>query len=203
MSSPQENEYRNLNFHPFNIMMILLLTGLTVLFLALSASYVYSRVQNHIPPIEIPIMFLINTLILIGSSFTLMLAKKNYEDDDTQAYQINLGLTLGLSLLFMLAQCVAWWQMIQVNNHIASSNVAGYIWAISIIHLAHVVGGIPFLAAFFYVAVKRMKEPVSVLVYFSDPLKKLKLKLLTMYWHFLDILWVYLVVFFYINYFIK
>ncbi len=131
MSNPQENEYRNLNFHPYNIMMILLLTGLTMLFLALSASYVYSRVQHKIPPIEIPIMFLFNTLILMGSSYTLALAKKNYENDDTRGYQVNLGLTLLLSILFMLAQCVAWWQMMQINHGISSSNVASYIWAIS------------------------------------------------------------------------
>ncbi len=203
MSSPQENEYRNLNFHPYNIMLILLLAGLIMLFLALSASYIYSRVQHKIPPIEIPIMFLFNTLILMGSSYTLALAKKSYENDDTRGYQVNLGLTLLLSILFMVAQGVAWWQMMAMNNGISSSNVASYIWAISILHLIHVLGGIPFLAAFFYVAVKRMKEPVSVLVYFSDPLKKLKLKLLTMYWHFLDLLWIYLVLFFYINYFIR
>jgi cytochrome c oxidase subunit 3 len=203
MPNIQENEYQNLTFHPLNIMMTLLLAGLTMLFAALSASYVYSRVQNHIPPIEIPIMFLFNTLILMASSYTLMKAQKSYEDDNTRNYQINLGLTLILSILFMLAQCVGWWQMMSANNGVASSNVAGYIWAISILHLIHIIGGIPFLAVFFYVAIQRMKEPVSVLVYFSDPLKKLKLKLLTRYWHFLDILWIYLVVFFYINYFIK
>ena len=45
-----------------------------------------------------------------------------------------------------------------------------------------------------------MKEPVSVLVYFSDPEKRLKLRLLTIYWHFLDGLWIYLVLFFWVNY---
>jgi cytochrome c oxidase subunit 3 len=48
-------------------------------------------------------------------------------------------------------------------------------------------------------AYKRMKEPVSVLIYFSDPAKKRKLNLLTTYWHFLDALWIYLVLFFLIN----
>jgi cytochrome c oxidase subunit III len=203
MSNPQENEYQNLTFHPFNIMMTLLLIGVTALFLALSAAYIYSRVQNQIPPIEIPSMFVFNTLILLASSWTLIKAQKAYEDDDTGSYQKNLGITLGLSILFMLAQCVAWWQLLEMNHGITSSNTAGYVWAISILHLLHVLGGIPFLAAFFYVAVKRMKEPVSVLVYFSDPLKRLKLKLLTKYWHYLDILWIYLVVFFYINYVLK
>jgi cytochrome c oxidase subunit III len=203
MSSPQENEYQNLTFHPLNIIMTLLLIGLSMIFLALSVAYVYSRIQNHIPPIKLPFIFVVNTIILLGSSYTLMKAKSAYENDDTSAYKLNLALTLVLSIIFMLAQCIAWYQMLEANNSITSSNTAGYVWAISILHLFHVVGGIPFLAIFYYVAIKRMKEPVSVLVYFSDPLKKLKLKLLTMYWHFLDLLWIYLVLFFYINYFIS
>lgn len=203
MVNQQESEYSNLTFHPLNIIMSLVLIGLSMLFLALSAAYVYSRVQNNIPPIKLPFMFIFNTLILIGSSITLIKAEKAYETDDTLGYKLNLGLTLALSILFMFAQCFAWYQMLEANNDIRSSNTASYIWAISILHLIHVLGGIPFLAIFYYVAIKRMREPVSVLVYFSDPLKKLKLKLLTKYWHFLDILWVYLVVFFYINYFIS
>jgi len=63
--------------------------------------------------------------------------------------------------------------------------------------------GIPFLAWFYWMAKKKMVEPVSVLVYFSDPEKKLRLRLLTIYWHFLDGLWIYLVLFFWINYLIK
>lgn len=203
MANSQENEYRNLTFHPLNIIMSLILIGLSMLFLALSVAYVYSRVQNKVPPIHLPYLFLINTLILVGSSFTLIRAQKAYEEDDTSAYKLNLGFTLLLSILFMVAQCFAWYQMVEENNSISSSNSAGYIWAISILHLIHVLGGIPFLAIFYYVAIKRMKEPVSVLVYFSDPLKKLKLKLLTKYWHFLDLLWIYLVLFFYVNYFIS
>lgn len=203
MSNTQEQEFGKLHFHPLNIIMILLLVGLSMLFLALSAAYIYSRVHNKIPPIQIPPTFLLNTLILVISSFTLIKAKECYELDDTEGYKRNLLFTLLLSIVFMVAQCIAWWQMIQVNNGIRSSNIASYVWAISILHIIHVLGGIPFLGVFYYNAVQRMKEPVSVLVYFSDPLKKMKLKLLSLYWHFLDVLWIYIVVFFYVNYFIK
>ena len=203
MSSPQYKEYSNLNFHPYNIMMLLLLSGLTVLFLALSAAYVYSRVHNQLPTLQIPFLFVFNTLWLAAGSFTLQQAKKSYLADDTKGYQQQLGFTLILTIVFMLSQLFAWQQMVEANQTMSSSNLTAYVWAISILHLLHVLGGIPFLAIFYFVARKRMKEPISVLVYFSDPLKKLKLKLLTMYWHFLDILWIYLVLFFFINHLIR
>ena len=203
MSSPKYNEYSNLNFHPYNIMMVLLLAGLSVLFLALSAAYLYSRLHNHLPALQIPFLFVFNTLWLAAGSYTLNLAKKSYLADDTKGYQQYLGFTVLLTLVFMLSQLFAWQQMIQANQTMSSSNLTAYVWAISILHLLHVLGGIPFLAIFYFVAKKRMKEPISVLVYFSDPLKRLKLKLLTMYWHFLDILWIYLVLFFFINHLIR
>jgi cytochrome c oxidase subunit 3 len=62
--------------------------------------------------------------------------------------------------------------------------------------------GLPFLYLFYRAAKKYMIDPVTVLVYFSDPEKRLKLRLLTIYWHFLDLLWIYLVLFFGINMFV-
>jgi cytochrome c oxidase subunit 3 len=77
-----------------------------------------------------------------------------------------------------------------------------YLYAISGLHFAHVVAGLPFLLLFIITAYRRMKEPVSVLIYFSDPNKLMRLELLTIYWHFLDILWLVLVGFFIVNKFI-
>ena len=199
----EQQQDTSLLFHPYNIMVTLMLIGMTVLFLATTLSYVYTRVQNGMPPLKVPLMFVVNTLVLIASSFTMKKAQKAYLADDTDGYKKSLFTTLLLTFAFMLAQGIAWYTMVMDNIYTYSSNAAGYIYAISILHILHVGFGVPFMISFCYVAYQRMKEPVSVLVYFSDPLKALKLKLLTRYWHFLDILWVYLVLFFYINYFIK
>ena len=195
--------YSNLAFHPYRIMMTLFLAGLTMLFLALSGSYVYSRVQNHLPPLNVPWLFVFNTFILVGSSWTMMMAKRAYENDNTSAYKKSLMNTILLSFVFMVSQYLAWQMMMAANITLQTSNASGYLYAISIIHLLHVVAGLPFLLLFYWKAQKRMIEPVSVLIYFSDPEKLLKLRLLTLYWHFLDILWIYLVVFFWINSLVK
>jgi cytochrome c oxidase subunit 3 len=86
---------------------------------------------------------------------------------------------------------------------IDTDNSAGYLYVISGLHFLHVIAGLPFLGIFLWKAYKKMVDPVSVLVYFSDPEKRLKLRLLTIYWHFLDGLWIYLVLFFYINALLK
>ncbi len=198
----EDQEFQSMTFHPNNIVLTLTLMGVTALFAAFSISYVYSMIQNGIPPIKLPSLFFVNTIILVASSGTMMWAKQCYLKDDTKNYQNALIATIVLSLMFLVAQYFGWMQLINNNIAVNHSNTASYIYVISFLHLAHVVAGLPFLGLFLFVAYRRMKEPVSVLVYFSDPEKLLKLRLLTRYWHFLDILWIYLIIFFWVNYLI-
>jgi len=201
MEQRQPALQENLAFHPYNIMLFLLLFGLTLLFLALTISYVYIRVTMDVEPVQLPGLFLFNTLILLGSSYTMIRAKQAYLNDDTGAYQRNLKYTIWLSLLFMAMQTIAWWWLFKINHTaLASSTTAAFLYVLSFAHLAHVVAGLPFLINFYRAALSRMVDPVTVLVYFSDPEKRLKLRLLTVYWHFLDILWIYLVAFLGVNY---
>ena len=194
---------RNYAVHPLYITITLVLASITSLFIGFSGAYLYSRIQEGASPIRLPYLFYANTLILLASSYTLMMAKKAYRDDQTSRYQIMLGSTLGLSFVFVVAQLFAWQQLQESNIMIDGSNMGSYLYVISGLHFTHIIAGVPFLAFFLYTAYKRMKEPVSVLVYFSDPDKKRKLDILTLYWHFLDILWIYLVLFFLINYLIQ
>lgn len=197
------SEYASFAFHPYNVLLTLVLFGVTALFLAFSAAFIYTRVQSGLPPIRLPGIFLFNTLILLGSSAAMAWAKRSYKADKTRDYQFALAATIILSVLFMGMQFLGWSQLFARQVYIHTDNSAGYLYVISGLHFAHVIAGLPFLAMFLRTARRQMKEPVSVLVYFSDPEKRLKLRLLGIYWHFLDGLWIYLVVFFYANYFIQ
>ena len=113
-----------------------------------------------------------------------------------------IGHSVFIERVGMVMQVAAWVWLFQNNVSLKTSTTAAYLYVISFLHLAHVIAGLPFLIQFYRAAKKRMLDPVTVLVYFSDPEKRLKLRLLTIYWHFLDILWVYLVVFLGVNYLI-
>jgi cytochrome c oxidase subunit 3 len=187
-------------FHPYRVLLVLLLFGISMLFLSLSISLVYTRIQNNLKPIQLPLIFYFNTLLLLMSSYTLWRAKQNYLTDDTDHYIKSLIMTVVITLIFLISQFYGWKSMFNQNIFINSDNSASYLYVISGLHFAHVLGGLPFLILFITKAKKHMKEPVSVLVYFSDPEKRLKLRLLSLYWHYLDGLWIYLVLFFLINY---
>lgn len=193
---------RNYLIHPLYILITLVMGSVTALFLGFTAAYIYSRVQNGLPPVQIPVLFYANTVFLLATSWALISTKKAYEEDNTAKYKFLLWMALLLSVVFLFAQILAWIQLRQMNISLTSSPLASYLYVISGIHFIHLVAGIPFLVYFIADARKRLVEPASVLLYLSDPDKKRKLRVLSIYWHFLDILWIYLVLFFLVNFWV-
>lgn len=194
---------RNYLIHPNYIILILVLFGVTALFMGFSVAYLYNRLQQGIAPVQLPSLFYYNSILLIASSYTLWSSKKAYQNDQTKKYQQMLVITLMLTIAFLVAQVLAWNQLYAQNISLQHSTMASYMYVITGLHFAHLIAGIPFLIYFIYVAITKMKSPMTVLIYFADTDKKRKLDLLNIYWHFLDALWLYLVIFFLINYLIK
>lgn len=193
------HDERNYIIHPLYILITLVLASISALFVGFTVAYIYSRVQNGLSPVEIPSLFYVNTLFLLAASGTLIQTKSAYEADQTGRYKQLLWITLFLTILFLVAQIVAWNQMLQMNVGINSSTLGSYLYVISGVHFTHVIAGIPFLIFFIMDARRRLVEPASVLLYLSDPAKKRRLTVLSIYWHFLDGLWIFLIVFFMIN----
>jgi cytochrome c oxidase subunit 3 len=194
--------HRNYLVHPQYIIIALIIAGITALFLGFTGSYLYTRFEHGGSPIRVPQLFYFNSLWIVASSVTLIYAKKMYLADNTYKFKLSLWFTLGLTLIFLVMQIFAWNEMQQMNQSLTSSTMSSYMYLISGLHFLHLVAGIPFLGYFIYEAHKRMKDPVTVLVYFTDPDKSRTLKILNIYWHFLDGLWIYLVIFFLLNYLI-
>ncbi len=197
--APVYSEYNNFAFHPYNVMLVLLLMAITALFLGTAAAFIYTRVTNGEEAVKIPWLFAFNTIILLGSSYAMKLAKKAYLNDQTKTYQSCLMATIGLTFLFLGLQLAAWSQLFGNNVFLASSNAASYLYMLSGLHFAHVLAGLPFLGLFLWKSKKQMIDPVTVLIYFSDPEKRLRLRLLSIYWHYLDALWIFLVLFLFAN----
>ena len=205
MATSTRRNFRDEHEAPFfampapKVYLYLLLTGLSVAFAVLAVAYVYTRAQYSNEGLYLPPIFIFNSLILIISSWSIGRARHAYEADDTAGYQRSLWLTLLTTFLFLVAQIFAW---TVAKEQLLGENIGNgknYLYILSGLHFLHVVGGIPFLLLFINTARVRMQEPVSVLIYFADPTKRLKLELLTTYWRFLDRLWLVLVAFFLLN----
>ena len=183
------------------MLLVLILAGVSALFGALSIAYVYSRADKGWEGIRIPILFLYNTCILLFSSWSIERCRR-YFNNRNEILCFRWGLiTIIATLLFLVMQAIAWYKLL--NQHVlpGSSMGHGYLYALSILHFFHVMAGIPFLVRILVPLMVGIREGNAAL-FFLDEEQQRRLKLTAWYWHFIDVVWIFLIAFFLTNYLI-
>ncbi len=197
-SSFQERE-KGLDIPYQQLFLYLGVVGITVLFIALTVAYLFSSVSWQWAQFRFPKLFLVSAILIVLSSFSIQAARKAYDEDDSQQLYKMLQITLGLSIGFVIAQTVGWNNLYQQGIYVAGKPDGSYLYLISGLHALHVLVGVGILGVMMYGLRKKLNDPVKSLLYFTDPSTRLNLKLLAFYWHFVDILWIYLLLFFLFN----
>ncbi|XLS29818.1 heme-copper oxidase subunit III [Flavobacteriaceae bacterium M23B6Z8] len=160
-------------------------------FAGLTSAYVVSKSRpDWLSDFEIPLAFYASTAAIILSSITMHLAKKNIQKGVHGAGKFLLLLTLLLGITFVVFQFSGYGQIIESGYYFtgAESNVTtSFLYAITITHIMHVIAGLIVLLVVIYNHFKEKYHGGNTL----------GLELGATFWHFLDFLWVYLILFFY------
>jgi len=193
-----EHQERNFSIHPSAVMMVLILSGITTLFGALTLAYLYTRVDKGMNSIHVPWLFVFNTFVLASTSVCIQRCRKFFTRKD-EAQTLRWGfLTIITTFLFLLLQGIAWYQLLAQQYTPGSSGSHGFLYAISILHFLHVMAGIPFLLRILIPMATAYHQGNASLLFIDDHVKR-KLRHTTWYWHFIDVVWIYLMVFFLVN----
>lgn len=153
-----------------------------------SAYIVSSSREDWTSDIELPQAFFISTVIIICSSLTYILAKNAVLKGNGRLGTIWLLVTLGLGIIFIFFQFRGFSEMVAQGYYFTgptSSIKMSYVFLIAMVHIVHVVAGIISLLVVLY---NQSRGKYSATEY-------LGLSLGATFWHFLDLLWVYLIVF--------
>ena len=185
-----QKKYRN-----YKWLLYFSIIGLSMMFLSLTLLYFVSHFQFHQSALKIPVLFYWNTLILLSSSFTVYLAQHHYKEDNFIEYKTTLLLLLGLGILFLVGQ-ISGWMLLLSSGFGLSHHSAAYLYVISGLHALHIIGGLTFLSFFISKSWKMLKDYATSVIYFTDPVAKSQLKLFAIFWHFLGVMWLYLLLFF-------
>lgn len=164
------------------------MVSIVMFFAALTSAVIVSKGAGNWKPFELPDTFLFSTVFIVLSSVTYWFAFRSAKNNNKTSLKIGVMLTLILGLLFALFQFISWGNLVDQGIFFtgSESSVSGsYLYAISGLHLAHLFGG---LISLLVVYVKSNRG-----MYNSENL--LGLQLSTTYWHFVDVLWVYLFIF--------
>ncbi len=165
------------------------IVGLSMMFAGLTSAYIVSKERKDwLTDFQLPPAFYISTAVIILSSLTMILTKRAIKNNATGQAKLFLGATLLLGIGFVYLQFVGFDEII-ANGYFftgSESNVTtSFIYAFVITHIAHVVVGLIVLVVMF---VNNLRGKYSV-----DNM--LGISLGATFWHFVDVLWVYLFLF--------
>lgn len=180
---------------PLFMVLYLVLVAIAIMFVMLVAAYVATRLRSGVPTglHALPRYFSLSTIVLVISSYTIGQAGRLYAQDDLNSLVRCLGATLLLGAVFAGLQVLGWRELMSQGVFFqgATSTSSGqFIYLISALHVAHLLGGMLFLLALLLRAVHADRDAVRALVYSRNPYRRRQLQLLATYWHFIDVLWV-------------
>jgi|SRR5580658_2850857 cytochrome c oxidase subunit 3 len=162
------------------------LFAITMMFAAFSSALIVSKGSTLAwRTFTLPSILYLNTLILLASSVTLEVARrrvatfmgglKNQAESPTRWLYI----TLSLGLLFVAGQYAAWSKLRTEGLYLATNPSSSFFYVLTATHALHVLGG---LGGLIYVIRKLSKSA----------LRRSSLDATARYWHFMDVLWLYL-----------
>ena len=168
------------------------IVSLSMSFAGFTSAYVVSsKREDWLDNFEIPEAFYVSLVVIIMSSLTMHFAKRLIKQEQHKAGMFLLLGTFALGVLFIWLQLRGFNEIIGVfgyNPTGPTSNITyTYVFLIAVVHILHVAAALIALLVVIYNHFKRK--------YVNG--KTLGLELATMFWHFVDILWIYLFLFFY------
>jgi cytochrome c oxidase subunit 3 len=185
------NEYNDRKARSYKMLLWFAMISMFMLFAGLTSAYVVSTSRpDWLNDFKLPNAFMISTVVIIASSVTFHLAKNAMQKGNRQATTGLLMATLALGIAFVVCQFYGFSEVIKAGYYFTgpeSTVTTSFLYIVSVVHLAHLAGGLIVLLVVIYNHFKQKYNSGQTL----------GIELGAMFWHFLDILWVYLFLFFY------
>ena len=160
-----------------------------MVFAALTSAMVVRRglsgdwVSMHKPPV-----LWINTAILLASSVALEMARRALKARARDRFNGWWTAGTALGVLFLGGQALAWQQLRDAGVFIATNPSSSFFYIFTASHALHLLGGV---IALLYVDVQALRWSLG-------PGKRTAIDVSAVFWHFLDVLWIYLMALFYL-----
>lgn len=187
MALAQQTLTRN-RINPLRLALLISCGSILMMFAALTSAYIVRQSAGNWLEFALPDLFYWSAGVLIASSATLQAANYFFVRDRATPYRVALAVTLALGLGFVIVQFEAWQEMFGRGLYLTGNPATSFVYVLSGLHAAHVIGG---LVALIVACIHGFALPVA-----PTPRRRLRLQLTLTYWHFMDFLWIYLLLFF-------
>jgi cytochrome c oxidase subunit 3 len=173
--------------HPHKFILWVAIASILMMFAGLTSAFIVKSNLAGWKNIVMPAVFWFSTAAIVLSSLTVQWALRSFQQREMRKYRTLIVITFVLGIVFVLLQWMGfndlWAQHIRFRG---SAGAGQFLYVIFGLHALHVIGGIIALLFLFFKAFFG-----KVKMYSSVPVE-----VAATYWHFVDILWIYLLVFF-------
>ncbi len=172
--------------HPHKFTLWVGLGSVVMMFAGLTSAYIVKGSQPEWSTVEMPQVFYYSTLAILASSVTIQMALKAFKERRMMQYRRLISVTAILGVVFITLQLIGFRQLWTSGINLKGSGAGQFLYIIFGLHVLHVLGGVITLLVIFIKAFSskmRNYNPVTI-------------ELASTYWHFVDLLWIYLFVFF-------
>ncbi len=174
--------------HPLMFMLWIAIASLCMMFAAMTSFILVRESSGNWLEFTLPSLFFWNTAVIILSSITLHVSYWGYKNGKVGLYRGLLPVSLILGCLFVVFQYKGWMAMQGMGIHITGNASGAITYVVSALHAVHVLGGIGALVL--------ANAHAFLLPYKITETRKQRFARTVTYWHFVDILWVYLLIVF-------
>jgi cytochrome c oxidase subunit 3 len=174
--------------HPWKFALWLGCGSILMMFAGWTSAFVIRHAAGNWLEYRLPNIFFYNTAVIVLSSLTLQFSFNSFKKGHEKAYKMGLFATFLLGLLFVVFQYTGWQNLKEIGVPLTKNSSGDFVYVITGFHVAHVLGGIAALTIALAQAFSLRFKPTAK--------RLLRFELTTTYWHFVDLLWIYLLVFF-------
>jgi len=163
--------------------------SMSMTFAGLTSAYVVSSSRvDWLTQFEMPYAFAISTVFILFSSITFFFAKKYLMGQNIKQTKLFVIITFVLALLFVYFQFKGFGDIISQGYYFTgaeSSITTSFLYVLILLHLAHLFAGLIVLMYIYFQLSRNQYQGTNTLGF----------ELAYLFWHFLDILWIYLYLF--------
>lgn len=164
------------------------LASILMMFTALSSAYIVRAASaSDWQPLQMPRILLLSTALILISSGTLEAARRKWTAVDS-VHRRWLLVTVFLGAGFLGSQVLAWRQLVRQGVYVASHPHSSFFYLLTAAHGVHLLGGLLALA-YLWLRARPAREDQAALLK-----SQAGADAVTLYWHFMDFLWLYLFV---------
>ncbi len=184
---PKEPQYSGV--HPLKFLVWLIIISSIMFFGAITSSIIVRSADGQWIKFDLPFIFYVSTALALLSSLTAQLAYISAKKDEIGRIKLFSALTLVLGIAFLSCNYQGWMQLAEkgfaLSNNIDGGQSASFFHFSTYVHAAHVLLGLAFVGFTLFRTFQYKVHRKSLLT----------INISTTYWHFVDLLWIYLFLF--------